>query len=296
MKKTLSRLMLLALSLTLSLTPSLAEPSAALQGVYDALIAEDSYFSQTKAVYDQYYADVSIEASLSDTAITLTLNSTNEYVQPGSWTFTEDGDALTMVLSNQDIYGAGMTQYIINAAADALGVNTALYNGYLSALALTDQEGPYMTQVIDEEAGTVTIRVNIVGPYEMEGLDEMVLTEEILKDQGYEPLGENGTGRVINFGKVTMVVNGSADSADFLVMEYGALDQLACDAAVAAVKTLQPQGWEAFLSAFTAWENLEGDGFSVLAPADEATVSEIIEENLEGYVCAVIRFGQMEEE
>ena len=296
MKKTLSRLILLALALTLSLTPSLAEPSAALQGVYDALIAEDSYFSQTKAVYDQYYTDVSIEASLSDTAITLTLNSTNEYVQPGSWIFTEDGDALTMVLNNQDIYGAAMAQYIINAAADALGVNTALYNGYLSALALTDQQGPYMTQEADAEAGTVTIRINIAGPYEMEGLDDMVLTDEILRNQGYEPLAENSTGRVINFGKVSMVLNGSSDSSVFLVMEYGGLDQLAFEAAVAAVKVLQPQGWESFLAAFTEWKDLEGDGFSVIAAPDEATLSEIVEEKLEGYSSAVIRFGQMEEE
>ena len=299
MKKKLSRAILVALALALLPAlpgTALAEPSEHLQAVYDAMTAEGSDFNQSKAMYLEYYEGVTMEAALEESGITITLDSTNEYVESGSWTFTEEGDYLTTTLGSEDFYGAGMIQMIMSAAVSAQGINTSLYNGYLSALTLTDQESDYLRQEENTEDGTTRYSINIAGPYEMDGLEEFVLTEEILKAEGYEPMGEDYTSRIINFGKISLLINGNAESAQLLVMEYGELDDLALQAAVSAAKTLQPQGWEEFTAAFTELKDMEGENFHVTLNADEAAVKEIIEDPSEGYSCAIIDIGSTGEE
>lgn len=297
MKKMLLGLLLLTLTLSLALTPAaFAESSPALQAAYNALTAEGSDFSQAKAAYAEYYEGVSLDAALEDHAITITLNSASEYVEAGSWTFTEDGDYLTAVLKSDDFVGASLAQTILAAAVSAQGVNASLFNGYLSAMTLTDQQNKYLLYEEDEAAGTAKIGINIAGPFEMEGLDELILTEDVLKNLGYGPLDEQYTSTVINFGKVSVLINGSAEGATLLVMEYGELDNLAFQDIITVVKTMQPKGWEEFIAAWTELEDAHGERFSVTLNADPAVVAEILEDTPEGYSCAIVRLGGTEEE
>lgn len=299
MKKKTLYLVLLSLALCPALPQTTraesSESPSHLQVVYDAMIAEGSDFNQSKAMYLEYYEGVTMEAALEENGITITLDSSNEYVESGSWTFTEEGDYLTTTLESQDFYGASMAQMIMDAAVSAQGVNTSVFNGYLSALVLTEQENAYLLSEENAEDGTAKYSINIVGPYELEGLDDFVLTEEILKEQGYEPLDETYTSRVINFGKISMVINGDASSAQILVMEYGELDDLAYQAIVSTAKTLQPAGWEDFIAAFTELKEVEGENFRASLNVDEAAAKEVIEDPAEGYSYAIVNIGSTEE-
>ena len=293
MKKALVAVALLIVTVIQALTPcALAEPSDTLQSVYDALVAEDSGFSLSRASYAEYYEGVTLEALLEDDGIRIVLNSENEYVESGSWFFAEEGDRLTVTLAAEDYYGLSMAQMLMDAAVTAQGVNPALYNGNISALTLTGRENPYFSYEEDETSGEIKLSLNITGPYEMKGLDGMVVTEELLIAEGYEPMGDDYMGRAINFGKISMVINGNADGATFLVMEYGELDDLAYQAITCAVKTLQPKGWEDFLATFTELKDAKGDSFSAAMNVDAAEAREIIEDLPKEYSFAIIRFGQ----
>lgn len=296
MRKILLCTALLTLALTLALSQAaLAGPSDNLKAVYDAMMAEDSSFSQIRATYASYYEGVTMDAALEDTGITVTLESTNEYVQPGSWTFTEEGDYLTITVENQDFYAMSLAQTMLTSAVSARGVNTSLFSGYLSALSLTEQENRYLFREEDEAAGTMKIGVNIAGPYEMDGLDELILTEERFATLGFDPLGESFISNVVNFGKVIMVINGNADSATILAMECGGLDDAAFQAITGAVKFMQPKGWEDFIAAFTELKDVEGENFSAELNVDEAVAGEILEDLPEGYSFALVRIGGAEE-
>ena len=292
MKRTLVSVAILVVTVIVGLnTFAFAEPSEALQSVYNALVAENSSFSQSSVSYAEYFEGVTMEALLEDDGIRIVLDSENEYVESGSWFFEEAGDFLTATLASEDYFGMSMAQMVMNAAVSAHGVNPSLYNGYISAMTLTEQESPYFLYEEDEATGEMKLSINIIGPYEMEGLDEMVVTEELLIAEGYEPMGEDYMGRAINFGKISMVINGSAEEVTFLVMEYGGLDDLAYQAITCAVKALRPQGWEDFLSAFTELKDVEGEGFSIAVNVDAAEAKKIIEDLPEEYSFAVIHIS-----
>ena len=290
MKKTFVTVLILALTLALCQT-ALAEPSNTLQSVYDALVAEGSDFSKAQALYAEYYEGVTLEAALEDNSITVTLDSKNEYVESGAWTFTLEDDTLTTTLIGWDFYGYSMANSIMSAAVTAQGVNSSLFNGYISALGLTGETNPWLTYEDDEAAGTTTIAINIVGPYELNGLDDMVMTEGVLSWQDHAPLDEEDISRVVNFGKITLLVNGNAENAMFLVMEYGELDDLALQTILLAAKTLQPSGWEDFVAGYTALENAATDAYTVTVNADEAAVGEIIEDADADYSAMIVTFG-----
>ena len=296
MKKTLFRLTLLTLALVLALSQAaLAEPSDNLKAVFEAMTAEGSSFSRTKEMYATYYEGVSIDAALEDTGITVTVSSSNEYVQPGAWTFTEEGDYLTATMSSADFYGMSLAQVIMSAAASAQGVNTYVYNGYMTALTMSGKENRYLTFTQDEETGTTTFSINIAGPYELERLDEMLLTDDVIGQFGFEPLSEMSVSTVLNYGKISMLINGSTDSATYLVMEYGELDDAAYQAILSAVKYSKPQGWEAFTADYTALESKTGENYTAVIGADVDAVKEIIDEIPDGYSFAIFTIGKTAE-
>ena len=288
-------LMVLALALALCAT-ALADPSENLQKVYDALTADGSAFSQSAAMYAEYYEGVTMEAVLDDAGITIAVNSENEYVPAGSWTFTEEGNALTATIDKGDYVGSSMLSMLLSASAEAQGINSTLFNGYVSALTMTGLENKYFPFEEDEAAGTVKCSIDIVGPYELEGLEDMVLTEDFLKEQSlFEPLNDTYYSHAVNFGKISLIANGNADSVTFLVLEYGELDDKALAAVISAAKTLQPKGWEDFVASYTELKDAEEAGYTAVLNADEAAVKEIIEDSFDGYSAAIITVGEIAE-
>ena len=292
MKNILKRLALLTLALALTLTltqAGFAEPSDTLQAVYDALVADGSTFNQSKDIYALYYEGVSLDAALEDNAIVLTLDSTNEWVESGSWAFTLDGDDLTLTVGAEDHYGTSMLMIVFEAVAASRGVNSSLLNGYVFAMG---EENPYLTGQVDEAAGTFSYIIPLNASYDFEGLDQMIMTEDTV--YFFDALDEDTTSRGGNYGKVIMVMNGSVHSLTMLVCEYGELDHVAYQDIINAVSATKPDGWETFVAEYTELKDAEADGYSVVLHADDALVGEIIDERYEGYAYAVVHIGEAE--
>ncbi|MBR0407522.1 MAG: hypothetical protein IJI53_05765 [Clostridia bacterium] len=290
MNKLLKRLALLTLTLALLLAhAAFAEPSDTLRTVYDAMMAEGSSFSQSKDIYAQYYEGVSLDAALEDNGIVITLDSANEYVASGSWTFTQEGDDLTATFAAEDYYGSSMALTVFQAVAASRGVNSSLLNGYIAGLG---PEIPYLTVETDESAGASKYSIHLNASYDFAGLDQMIMTEETV--YFFDALDEDYTSRGGNYGKVIMVMNGNVHSLTILVCEYGELDDVAYQDIVNAVSAVKPDGWETFAAEYTELKDAATDVYSVTLHPDDGQVGEIIDERYEGYVYAIVRIGQGE--
>ena len=103
MKKT-TMITLFALVLVLLMQIACAEPAAVVQGVFDALTAEGSDYNQIKAMYAEYFEDIQWEEAVDGDSIVI--NIANSEYMDGSWTFTQDGDYLTVAFDDEDYTGA----------------------------------------------------------------------------------------------------------------------------------------------------------------------------------------------
>lgn len=282
---------LLALVLALLLLPAAPQAFAevdsdVLCGIYDALEAPDSDYSQTKAMYTGYYPETVFEDTLADDGFTLSVSG-NEYFE-GSWTYTLDGDYLVSTVSADDFTGAMMSNYVLDAVGRYYEMNTELLNGYIIGLNAMEMENIYFITENDDAAGTMTIRIYVAGPYDMKELDEMLLDTPVLD---YEPLDEDTISMASNCGKLSMLANGSAHSVKILIGEYGGLDELAYQSILNVVKVLQPVGWEDFLKDYTELKEIDTEAYTVTLNADEETVAEICEPR-ENVSYALLRFGE----
>jgi len=290
MKSMMKRLALLTLALALVLTQAaFAESSDMLQAVYDALVADGSDFNQAKDMYALYYEGVSLDAALENNSIIITLDSTNEYVESGSWVFTQEGDDLTATLAQEDDSGPSMVMTVFQAVAASHGVNSSLLNGYMFA---QGAENPYLSRETDETAGTSKYSIPLNAAYDFAGLDQMIMTEDTV--YFFDALDEDYTNRGGNYGKVILVMNGNVHNLTMLVCEYGELDEVAYQDIINAVSAAKPDGWETFVAEYTELKDAKADGYSVALNPDDALVGEIIEERYEGYTYAIVHIGQGE--
>lgn len=284
---------LLALLLALLLLPFAPKAYAAVdddtvRGIFEALIAEDSAYSEMKASYTEFYPETVFSETLDDNGFTLAVSG-NEYFE-GCWTFTLDGDDLVLSCSSEDYTGTMMSSYVLNAAGKYYGMNTDLLNGYIIGLNAMELENHYFVVEKDEESGTTTVRIYVGGPYEMKGLDEMLLEPPVLD---FEPLDDNYISMAANCGKLSMIANGNARGVKILVGEYGGLDELAYQSILNVVKVLQPAGWEDFLNDYTELSETDTEAYTVTLNADGEAVAEIYEPR-ENVSYALLRFGEEE--
>lgn len=262
--------------------------SNVLRGVYDALEAQDSDYSQTKVTYTEYYPETVFEDTLADDGFTLTVSG-NEYFE-GSWTYTLEGDYLVSTVPADDYTGAIMSNYVLDAVGRYYNMNTELLDGYIIGLNAMEIENNYFIMENDEAAGTRTIRIYVAGPYEMKELDEMLLDTPVLD---YEPLGEDYISMASNCGKLSMIANGTADGVTVYVGEYGGLDELAYQSILNVVKMLQPVGWESFLENYTELADAETEDYTVALNVDAETAAQDFEPR-ENVSYARLRFGEEE--
>lgn len=288
MKTILSTITLLALVMALALSQvAVAEPDEVVKGIFDALMAEGSDYSSTKAMYVEYFPDVVYEETLEDDGFTIAISG-SEYMD-GSWTFTRDGDALVVTFEDGDFNGLATMLSVLKAVATYYGMNDRLITPYVNGLTALGLESENYSASEDEATGATTIRINIAGPWDMKELDEMAFDEVSLGY--YEPLAGESISMGGSVGKMMMIANGSADDLTLLVGEYGGLDELAYRSIVNIANTLRPTGWEEFAAGYTELADAEADGWSVKLNADMATVGEIIDDVPEDYSFALVRFG-----
>ena len=146
----------------------------------------------------------------------------------------------------------------------------------------------------DESEGEKIIRINIVGPYEydLDAMNELALSEEYLRGEGWLPLGEEYEAPSSLFGKVEIICFGNADGLAISVMEYGELDDLAIKAVVSAASALQPRGWEDFVASYTELKDADEEGFTAILNPDEASSEDLFVRFKDGYSSAYFFIGQ----
>ena len=287
MKRTIQRIALLALVLLMAFSQTiLAEPTDNLKAVYDALIAEGSYFSDMAAIYAEYIEGV-LAAVLEEDGITITLSFDGEVYS--AWRFVQDGDWLTAVMEADDTDGEGVSGMILLASVSAHGADPFLFDGYVSA----HQELDSKYRIIEENETEKKISVNAVGPYEydLEEMNGMVITEAYVRDLGLGHLGvDYCTGTVI-YGKVSVEYIGNEDGAEFTVKEYGELDDLAFQGIISVVSVLQPKGWEDFVASYTEMKDAQEANYSAQVNLEGAALLEVDSHPEEGYSYAFVIVG-----
>ena len=285
MKKIAKALVLLMLLIACA-QAACAEPADGLAGVYAALVADGSVYSEIMEMYQDYFPDMTREETLGEDSFTIAISDSG--VVDGSWTFTDEDGRLTATIPSDDFSGLSMVSYVSMAVGDCFGIDSALMNGYINGLSLKDIPSDNFSLTGDEADGTITVRMNIAGPWDMKELDQMVIDADSLT---YGPLGGEYDSMAASVGRLMMVANGDAEEATILLGEYGRLDELAFESIGNIASILQPAGWEEFLAAYTQLEDADGDGWSVRLNADAETVASIIDNAKDSFSYAVLRFG-----
>ena len=287
MKKSARLIALLTLALALLLAQlACAEPDDVVKGIFDALVAENSSYSQARAMYAEYYPGAVYEETLEDDGFTIAVSG-SEYMD-GSWTFKKNGDYLTVTLDEADFSGISMAQNVIQAVGAYYGTNKSLISSYVNGLSALDIESENFKMSRDEAAGTTTLSIRISGPWDMKELDQMVIDDRSLF---YGALTEESASMAANIGKVMMVANGTADDVTILLGEHGELDDVALKSLINVVGILQPKGWEDFTANYTQLADAQAGGYEVALNVDAQTVGQIIDDAPEGYSFAVAHFG-----
>ena len=267
-------------------------PSATLKGIFDALTAEGSDYSEYKTLYKEYYPELEYVETLEADRINLTFKANgNEYFTDGSWDFVEDGNYLTAVIDESDYTGVFRVMNVASAIGDYFGMDTDLVNGYLNGIVSIDPENENFRMTEDEAAGTLNFRLNIAGPWDMKELEEMVIDAELLDE---EPLNSDYSSQSASVGKMRMLANGSVDDYTVLFAEYGGAGDLTYQSIVNVVQTRKPANWEAFLADFTALQDLETDDYKVILDPDDATIQDIFGELNDKYGYVLVQFGEPE--
>ena len=161
---------------------------------------------------------------------------------------------------------------------------------YTSAVMSQELDSKYYSLDYDEAAGRITQKIYVAGQYDMQdALDSAYVDEEQAANMG--PLGDESTSTVLSAGKVSLSVNGSKDSVDFVVAEYGGNTELTYKSLLSAVKGMQPAGYEEFLSSYTALEEVETEQYRVkfLTASDEVPFA--FEDFSSNYRYVSVHFG-----
>ena len=263
-------------------------PSDMLQGVYNELTADYSAYGELKRYYGEFMPDVKYSEELGEDRLTVTLDSSSEYVESGSWSFVDEGDALTTTIANDDYTGMGLVLNVVDAVALYYGMNTGLAVSYVNGLGMLGVNNDAFSETENAD-GTITFRIGAVGVWDMKELDQMVITEDTLYA---DPLGEDYVNQTAAVGKIRMYSIGNVDSFAMLFYEYEDLDDVAYQSMVNAVKTLQPRGWESFVQNYTAIESVETDEYTVTVDPDEDTIFQIVDEIDGLYRYVLVQFGE----
>lgn len=268
------------------------ENADTLKGIYEALVAQESDYSENRALMTDFYPELEYSETLGTDRITITFKANgNEYFTDGSWEFVQDGDRMTAVIADGDYTGVIYVIYVANAIGSYFGMEPALVSGYLNGLGVLGAESDNFSMTRDETAGTTTYSLNIAGPWDMKELDQMLLTEAVLDA---EPLDENYTSQGGNVGKLLYMTNGNVNGFTALIAEYGELDDIAYQSIVNLVTLRKPVGYEAFLADFTELKALETDDYTVVLDPDDDTIAEIMDERNDKYSYVLLRFGSEE--
>ena len=267
------------------------ESSPVIAAVYEKFVNGER-FTKLQEMYAGY---AHFETALKGNAIELTAISDNEWYDSmnGTWEYVLDGDYITLTSSADNYTGVSVFSSIVSAVAEYLDMDPELVSLYTSAVASQKLESKYFIVDYDEAANVITEKIYVAGQYDMQdALDAAYITEEQAADMG--PLEENDTSTILNAGKVSMAINGSKNSVDFVVAEYGGSTDLTYKSLISAVKGMQPIGYEDFLAGFTALEETETERYQVEFLTDTDELPYAFEDFSDNYSYVQVHFGETE--
>jgi len=239
-----------------------------LQRIYENFVKEGSGFDEYRQMMGQYYEDVAVTDKLEDDRIIITIDSTNEYVPGGTWEFIQDGDYLTCRIGAEDYFGSVLFVYFEDAVGEALGM-ADLYTSYIQGLEVLEKENDYVISE-QEENGITLKKLYDAGAFEMSGIEEMYVTEEVAQSYFFETT-EDDSFFSMPIGEIRFVAHGNKDSMKMAVGEYGENTDLTLQSLINAVQVIHPAGWEEFLDAFTGLREMEGENYKVTFEMDDET-------------------------
>ena len=267
------------------------ESSPLMAAVYEKFVNGERFAE----IQERLMGYAHFETALKGDTIELIAISDNEWYDSmnGSWEYVLDGDYITLTSSADNYTGVSVFSSIVSAVAEYLDMDPELVGLYTSAVASQELESKYFIVDYDKAANVITEKIYVAGPFDMQdALDTAYITEEQAADMG--PLGENATSTVMNAGKVSIAINGSRDSVDFDVAEYGGNTELTYKSLVSAVKGMQPVGYEDFLANYTALEEVETERYQVKFLTDEDEIPFAFEDFSDNYRFVQLHFGEAE--
>ena len=263
--------------------------AAPLQEIYSSFTAEGSDYSDYKKMMAEYYEDVTFSDALEDDRFVVTIDSSNEYMESGSWEFVQEGDYLVLRAGEEDFLGNMLFEFVIEPVGEALGMDPVLYPSYIHGLTVLNMESDWL--ITGNEDGNNVYRLYDAAAFEMNGIDEMYLTEEAANDYLMQASGDDSY-YSLPVGKIRFAGHGNEDAMTLAIGEYGENTDLSLQSLINAVKVIQPAGYQAFLDTFTELSEMEGDSFRVIKGIDEETREYLgIDETAEAYSFYTIIFG-----
>ena len=253
-----------------------------LSSVYENYVKEGSEYDEYKKSMAENFDGVTFTEELDGNTIRISIDSTNEYVESGSWEFVQDGDYLTGKSGPEDYSGSILFDFFIKPVGETLGMDPVLYSSYLYGLQILHSENDYYIIETDDE-GNSSYWLYDAAPYEMTEIDDMYITEEIANEYMYEP-SEDDTFYSMPIGKIRFVAHGNNEAMTMAIGEYEENTEKSFESLVNAVRAINPPGAQAFLDGCTELADAEGDGYRIAAGIDDDIKDYLgINKNTEGF-------------
>ena len=277
-KKVIVLVMVFAMAALLSPTISgkvvYAATNSTAQGIYDALIAEGSAFSNAKKQNEEYFI---YNASLEDNRITITVNPTEEYAEyynqyntgNDSCYYDVGDDGYVSCTSGESDYKTELylQAYIADAVAGYLKMDREIINKYMLAAQIETRnqtENASGNIVIDtqyykvsqpDEHGLTDIKLYAGEKYSdsvvNELLDRVYFDEKTVKTLDVEALTDTYTSSVVNTGKYGAVIDGNKYKVKMYFYVYGSdIDHNAYESIKNLVAALKPVGYDDFAAKY----------------------------------------------
>lgn len=257
--------------------------SEALRGIFDTLLANETYQS-IKSAYD----DAVFEEKIDGDSIVITASG-NEYVE-GTYTFPVKDGYITCEVTGDDFIGPVIFNQIMGSVGEYYGIDRLLFSGYINGLAVEGIDSKFYSVDMNDD-GTGTMQVYIEEKPEMTELDELYINDTALAN-----FGDDTTNFTQSIGKifVNCYIGKDDGTLAFAIGEYGdANTELTYKSIVEIVKFFEPTGYEAFLEDYTELTSVSGDTYTVSDdPTEYQQTYEVgFTEVYEGYKFMFVTFG-----
>ena len=249
-----------------------------MQKIYENLMKEGSSFSKQKKEIQEMFGDlITCDASIDGNTITITVVGKDDYEESsGSWNYVLEGNYLTYTAAgtDADISGRAYFTYLEDAAADYLGMDGDLLNGYIRGVDWKNLTSDYYIIEKDANNEVSKIKLYVGAAFSMDDvLNSVYLDEEVLE---YEDAlnDEQYISGVAKIGKVGMWYSGKRSSVEIYIFEHGNLTDLAYKSILSVVGKMQPVGYETFLENYKELSEVSTETYQVSYVKDASELPE----------------------